>query len=205
MLLTDTDGSVGMPGTVGRGAFLLSAYVDGQHLRDYVRHKFMLYRQAATPEPTLESLDKLVRSIKDKEGVVYISNSDQDVLNAFPSGGAGLTGQSMIPISGATERFRVTRFDVNGITLLTDFLEDQFLVYTDAYDPAWQITVNGKRAKLYKANAAFKGIWLPSGNNYVELRYKPWGGTGIYVFVALFILAFGALTVRLNLTKGRQA
>jgi hypothetical protein len=204
MLLTDTDGTIGMPGTIGRGTFLLSAYVPGEELKSYVHHKFMLYRQVAPLSATLEDLARVVGSVKDQEDVVYVSNSDEDMLRAFPSTGPLSVRHAMVPLSGPAENFRVSRFDVNGLTLLTNFPEDQFLVYTESYDPAWQVFINGQRAKLYKVNVAFKGIWLPRGHNYVELQYEPLGGTAIYVFVTLFFLAFGAFTVRMLLARGQR-
>jgi len=202
MLLTDTDGAVGKPATVGRGAFLLSAYVPGEELKSYVHHKFMLYRQVAPLSANLEDLDRAFRSVKNQEDVAYVSNSDEEVLRTFPLNGQLSANSAMVPVNGPGENFRVSRFTVNGFTLLTDFSEDQFLVYTESYDPAWQVFINGRRSKLYKANAAFKGIWLPRGHNYVELQYAPWGGTAVYVFVMLFIFAFGAFMVRRLVIQG---
>jgi hypothetical protein len=202
MLLTDTDGTIGMPGTVGRGTFLLSAYIQEDDLKRYTHHKFMLYRQVEPLAATLENLAKVVGSVKDGEDIVYVSNSDQELLRAFPSAGPLSARHGMAPVSQPGENFRVSRFDVNGLALLTNYPEDQFLVYTDSYDPAWQVFINGRRARLYKANWAFKGIWLPRGHNYVELHYEPWGGTTIYVFVTLFFIAFGTFTVRKLLFQG---
>jgi hypothetical protein len=204
MLLEDTDGNVGMPGTVGRGVFLLSAHLEDEYLKDYVHYKFILYQKVAPAGLSLDDLARTIRGIKNKQGIVYISNSDPDVLRAFPSVGPSARHR-VIVVNGPADRFQVSRFDVNGMTLTTDFEEDQFLVYTDSYDPAWQVTINGHKKKLYKANAAFKGIWLPKGPNIVNIQFRPWGGTGFYVFVTLFFFAFGALTLRRLLGRGQRA
>jgi hypothetical protein len=204
ILLVDTDGMVGKPGTVGRGVFLLSAYLEDQDLKDYVHYKFMLYRQVATAEPSLEDLASIISSIKGKQGIVYVSNSDQDILRAFPVERPVSFRRPMFQISGPGDRFRVARFDVNGMTLLTDFSEAQFLVYTDSYDPAWQVTINGQKSKLYKANLGFKGIWLPAGNNYVELKYEPLGGTWVYVLISLAMFVFAGVLMWM-LFRGRRA
>ena len=54
----------------------------------------------------------------------------------------------------------------------------------------WKVYINGKRERLYKANGAFKGIWLPAGQNIVELKYEPWGKTGVYIFVTIVFSLF---------------
>lgn len=47
------------------------------------------------------------------------------------------------------------------------------LVLSDAYSADWQVTVNGQVAQLYRANYAFRGVWLPAGDHIVVFTYRP--------------------------------
>ena len=71
--------------------------------------------------------------------------------------------------------------------------KDQILCVTIPYSKGWKATVNGKRAKIYKANGMFMGIIMKKGTQSVKLDYETpglkigawislvaWIGLGIY-------------------------
>lgn len=71
--------------------------------------------------------------------------------------------------------------------------KDQILCVTTPYSKGWKATVNGKRAKIYKANGMFMGIVMKKGTQSVRLDYETpglkigacislgaWIGLGIY-------------------------
>lgn len=71
--------------------------------------------------------------------------------------------------------------------------KDQILCVTIPYSKGWKATVNGKRAKIYKANGMFMGIVMKKGTQNVKLDYETpglkigacisllaWIGLGIY-------------------------
>lgn len=71
--------------------------------------------------------------------------------------------------------------------------KDQILCVTIPYSKGWKATVNGKRAKIYKANGMFMGIVMKKGRQNVKLDYETpglkigacislgaWIGLGIY-------------------------
>ena len=71
--------------------------------------------------------------------------------------------------------------------------KDQILCITIPYSKGWKATVNGKRAKIYKANGMFMGIVMKKGTQSVRLDYETpglkigacislgaWIGLGIY-------------------------
>lgn len=71
---------------------------------------------------------------------------------------------------------------------------DGVLVLSDAYFPGWKATVNGEPVMLYRANAMFRAVVLPEGENVVIMEYAPdwlsWvfvvGGAGwLLVLIAL--------------------
>ena len=50
--------------------------------------------------------------------------------------------------------------------------KDQILCVTIPYSKGWKATVNGKHAKIYKANGMFMGIIMKKGTQKVQLDYE---------------------------------
>jgi hypothetical protein len=48
-----------------------------------------------------------------------------------------------------------------------------FLVLTDAYDPGWRATADGRDVEVRRANVGFRALALPAGRHRVELLYRP--------------------------------
>lgn len=66
--------------------------------------------------------------------------------------------------------------------------KDQILCVTIPYSKGWKATVNGKRAKIYKANGMFMGIIMKKGTQNVKLDYETPGlKIGAYISLAAWI------------------
>ena len=46
-----------------------------------------------------------------------------------------------------------------------------WMVISQAFHPAWRATVNGRRARVWRANHAFQAVALPAGASSVRLIY----------------------------------
>ena len=67
---------------------------------------------------------------------------------------------------------QVVKFSPNQIQVDVDLQQDKgWLVYSDAYHPDWQATVNGKTRQIERAYLAFKAIPLARGINHVVMNY----------------------------------
>ncbi len=86
-------------------------------------------------------------------------------------------------LSHDTEQFKVVGFSPNRLQLITDFKTAKFLVYTDSYEKHWKVFINGHEQKLYRANMAFKGVWLPAGRDRVDFNYSITGVQGLYLSI----------------------
>ncbi len=70
------------------------------------------------------------------------------------------------------------------------------VILGDSYFPGWVATVDGKRAKIYEAYAALRGVVVEKGKHRIEMRYLP-----LSVLVGLLMTLSGvggavALSVR---------
>jgi uncharacterized membrane protein YfhO len=50
---------------------------------------------------------------------------------------------------------------------------DGWLVLSDTWYPGWSVSIDGKQARLYKANYAFRALEIPSGAHEVIFTYNP--------------------------------
>jgi hypothetical protein len=71
--------------------------------------------------------------------------------------------------------------DVPGqLRLRTTAVDAAVLVFSEAYFPAWRVTVDGRPAPLLRADGALLAVALPAGTHEVEFIYLPpllvWGG-----------------------------
>lgn len=64
-------------------------------------------------------------------------------------------------------------YDLNTIKIRTDSLTDGFVLLTDNYYPGWIVSVDGRREKLYRADYAFKAVYVTRGVHTVVFQYVP--------------------------------
>ncbi len=150
----------------------LTRLVPAKDLNAYVRHKFILY-DSVIPL-TAEEMDfQIIREhfMGADKGAMVMSSSPEvrAPIELFVSR-ENRRGEGR-PITGDTGNFQVLDFNANGISFRTRFDRPRFLVYTDNYHKKWRAAINGKAARIWQAQVAFKGLVLPAGENIVHLRY----------------------------------
>jgi hypothetical protein len=67
-----------------------------------------------------------------------------------------------------------------------------FLVLSDQYYPGWEVSVNGRLARLLCTNYVQRGVVLPEGDNVVEFVFRPWS---VYAGIAVALLSILAAAV----------
>ncbi|MGH7277390.1 MAG: hypothetical protein ACREJG_01735, partial [Candidatus Rokuibacteriota bacterium] len=67
-----------------------------------------------------------------------------------------------------------------------------YLVLTDTWFPGWRASANGADLQVWRANHAFRAVWLPPGRHDVEFRYASMPfryGLAVSVAAAVVLLA----------------
>jgi uncharacterized membrane protein YfhO len=68
------------------------------------------------------------------------------------------------------------------------------LVVSDAWDPGWKATVDGKDADVERVNYVMRGVRVGPGAHRVEFTYRPWSFTvGWIMSLAAVVVLLGAL------------
>ena len=98
------------------------------------------------------------------------------------------------PVIGPSRELSVNYFDVNTLSLKSNFSKSELVVYNDSYTTCWKAYFDGMPVELIRANEAFKGIKVPAGEHTIEFSYHPPGGTWVYIAAtaALFIFLLWA-------------
>ncbi|MEK7274727.1 MAG: YfhO family protein, partial [Candidatus Desantisbacteria bacterium] len=73
---------------------------------------------------------------------------------------------------GANE-VQIVQYQPNTVLIQTDTAQDGFLFLSDTYYPGWSARVDGVKTRIYRANYAFRAIYLKAGQHRVEFRYMP--------------------------------
>jgi hypothetical protein len=66
----------------------------------------------------------------------------------------------------------IVSYEPNKIMIDAELNEDGILYLADCYYPAWQAYVDGEKAEILLANAAFRAVPLMAGKHTVEFRYE---------------------------------
>ncbi len=110
-----------------------------------------------------------------------------------------LTSDPGIP-SGAADSVgtaTITRYSLHQVDLEVEATRPAVLRLADLWYPDWQVTVDGKPAKLLRADHALRGVAVPAGRHQVTFKFVSRAfTTGLWlsigsVLVALLLLAAG--------------
>lgn len=91
----------------------------------------------------------------------------------------------------------------NSLSLEIDAPAGGVLVVNDAYDGGWRVRVDGRPARLHRANYLFRAVILSPGRHAVAMRYAPRGlrpALWIYALTALTLVGLAALALWLRRT-----
>jgi hypothetical protein len=121
-----------------------------------------------------EEYMKSLANDRDVASQVVIHEGADRICGASPLNEGTASSIEVDPASG-----KITEFSSNHVSITVKSAYPVFLYYADAYHPSWQVVLNGNPHTLVRANYAYKGASLPSGENKVEFRFLPktflWG------------------------------
>ncbi len=191
-------GEVGYIGQ--KGSYELLQNLPQTSLAQYVRYKFILYDRTSLIAQKNIDWEMVLRVITFK---------DPSALIEEPSGLVTPDGKDALApviIKEPGPHFKIVHFDVNSISLSMALERRKFLVYNDSYHTGWHVLIDGKPAKLYLANIAFKGVWVDKGSHLVRFYFGSWfdGLRGWGVSLLFLFWLYLVLKVFLPVRKGKD-
>ena len=78
------------------------------------------------------------------------------------------------PITGvSTGMVRVIAYGPNRIELGVEMPQPGYLVSSEVYYPGWHAEVDGRTSRIYRANYAFRAVYLDPGTHHVVFSFRP--------------------------------
>jgi hypothetical protein len=74
---------------------------------------------------------------------------------------------------GTPGRARIVSYHRNSVTVEVDTERAGILVLHDIYYPGWEVTVDGERRPMLRANLLFRGVEVEAGRHLVEFDFRP--------------------------------
>ena len=161
--------------------------IDVEVLRNYINEKFILYDRLEVMSDSQMDFKKIQAAFQENNNVAFVP--DDSALGEPQDSRPDFEPQAQ-RIAGNGAEFQVLKFDSNSILFKTNFPQRKFVVYTDSFHKNWEGLLNGKKIPIIRANVAFKGIWVPAGENTVSLCY---GRPYLYFFNVFLLGLFSSI------------
>ena len=110
------------------------------------------------------------------------------------------TDQTITPGEGSV--IALTSFSYNELSLevFNPSKPGAWFYYADSYNPNWHAYLDGKEIEVFKANTAFKAVWVPNGKHTLDLSYHSLTGSLLQYLLAAFCL-IGSIVIFYCLIK----
>lgn len=134
----------------------------------------------------------------EQETLAYLSRPDFMPSEEAVVEAAGVNSDG--PYGSGT--IAVEEYSANRLNLTVTATNRVFMASSEVFYPGWRATVNGKTARLFITNGAFRGLWLDPGVNHVVMMYWPehftaaTAGSGICVIFALAAIMWDSRRTR---------
>jgi hypothetical protein len=70
-------------------------------------------------------------------------------------------------------RLSFLQYDPDAVTIAIETDQSGYLVLPDAYYPGWQATIDGQPVPIWRANYAFRAVYVPEGQHKVQFEFNP--------------------------------
>jgi len=89
-------------------------------------------------------------------------------------------------------------YSPQSVKIKTQSESEKILVFSDAYDPGWRASIDGKPTKVYRANYNFRAVIIPEGEHQIDFIYRPKSfviGLFLSITAIIFLLLFSLRNV----------
>ena len=116
-------------------------------------------------------------------------NLKQNILQVSVPHGVKPTSEYFLEYTNILSGIEIKKFNPNELNLKVNTDKDKLLFYSDLYDGKHRAFVNEIEVPVYRANVAFKAIFVPCGENNVRIIYSPRSlRIFLYIIYSSFIL-----------------
>ncbi len=103
-----------------------------------------------------------------------------------------LSSGTQVAARAVVARIDVLQWKPDRLELALGLDQGGFVVVTEAFDPGWRASLDGRPAEILRANLAFRAVAVPAGEHRLEMLYVP---PGLRAGAAVSVAAAGFLTL----------
>lgn len=154
------------------------------HLYQYLRYpgRFMLFGRMHAAKDNKEAIEKLLDQSIDLKKELVIQSTNGFILNESDVKGS----------------IRLLSYEANRVSLACKTNGDAFLYVSDVYYPGWKAYIDEKEVSIYRANLAFRAVYVPKGSHTVLFVYRP-----LSFYVGFCLTLFGLVASCFLLIKNQ--
>ncbi len=97
---------------------------------------------------------------------------------------------------------KLISYGTHKISLTCTIKDDAFLYVGDAHYPGWKAYIDGKEVSIYRANLAFRAVYVPKGRHTVMFVYQ---SLSFYIGCCLSMIGLLASFFLLIKTRDRDS
>jgi len=111
------------------------------------------------------------------------SPNETEALNQMTAPGFDLRSSAVLEGGASTgsaacagsnrDTTQIASYNPDSVTIETQSDCPGYLIFTDSYYNGWQTEIDGRQAPIYPADAAFRGVFVPSGSHKITFTYVP--------------------------------
>lgn len=113
------------------------------------------------------------------------------LLENDPRGSVSTAASSFVVESKA----KITKYSANSIEIDVQTAEPGFLFLSEAHHPGWKAWVDGKPARVRRANHMFRAVALEAGSHRVVMKFRPWTFTAGLTVSLITLSALGIAAI----------
>lgn len=100
---------------------------------------------------------------------------------------------------------KIISYAPQSIKIETRCSAPKILFLSDSYYPGWKAFVDGIESKIYRANYAFRAVYIPAGTHTVNFVYSPASvKIGATISLATILILFMTVSTRFYLSKRKS-
>ncbi|OGG29139.1 hypothetical protein A2973_00895 [Candidatus Gottesmanbacteria bacterium RIFCSPLOWO2_01_FULL_49_10] len=108
-----------------------------------------------------------------------VRDTDQDIVDTLYSEEFDFrqtlvleTDPEIAPVPGEGT-IDIAKYTSNEVVIKTISTVPKLLFLSDVYDPGWRAMVDGKEARIYRADYDFRSVAMPAGEHTIQMVYWP--------------------------------
>ncbi len=176
----------------------LSAHIKPNILHAFLHQRFFLIDRVEVMDDRALDYARLQDVFEYRQNVVFIPPAQMTLAEFSNNPGASPQAQAVL---NNDPHVHLESFNTNEVVLHVDLPSSKFLLDTNNYHKQWRVSIDGKPAVLFKADMAFRGVWVPQGEHRVVFHY---GSAWRYALSWFLLILFAGVFINVLIFIRRE-